>query len=161
MTSKRKVFLLSVAMIAGLGFFGVPVDNTFDLKIPGWLPLATNISTVKIQLPYWLTQQEAVASPYRRSVRRTARRTSRRTSRRTARRHAIARGGYYGSPRYYGGAAIATGAVVGTAMLATGTIVRSLPPACSTILVNGITYYNCSGTYYAPSGHEWIVVTPP
>jgi len=82
MTSKRIFFLLSVAMVAGLGFFGAPVHNTLDIKIPGWLPQTTKISTVKIQLPYWLTQQEAVASPYRRSVRRTARRTSRRTARR-------------------------------------------------------------------------------
>ena len=67
---------------------------------------------------------------YRRSVRRT----SRRTSRRTAARY----GGYYGRPYYYGGAAVATGVAVGATAIAVGSIVASLPPNCSTVVVNGV-----------------------
>jgi hypothetical protein len=99
--------------------------------------------------PGWMTLQQAEASPYRRSVRRT----SRRTSRRTAHRHSYGHGGYYG------GAAV-VGAAVVTAIVV-GTIVATLPPACSTVIVNGVSYHNCSGTYYAPSGSQWVVVNAP
>ncbi len=99
-----------------------------------------------------MTLQQAEASPYRRSVRRTSRRTARRTS---------YRHGYYGRPGYYGGgAAVVVGAAVVTA-IAVGTMVATLPPACSTVVVNGVSYHNCSGTYYAPSGSQWVVVNAP
>jgi hypothetical protein len=46
-----------------------------------------------------------------------------------------------------------------------GTIVSSLPPSCTTIIANGVTYHNCGGTYYQPrySGGnvQYIVVTHP
>jgi len=152
MAFKKFVLFLSVALTAGIVFLGVPLDNSIDLRVPSWIARDAGISSVNIQMPGWLVCQEAVASPYRRSVRRTARRTSRRVSR----RHSAYRGGYY-----YGGAAVAAGAaVVGTA-IAVGTVVTALPPACSTAVVNGVTYYNCSGTYYAPSGTRWIVVNAP
>jgi hypothetical protein len=88
----------------------------------------------------WLGFQQAEASAYRRSVRRTARRTSR--------RHAYAYG------------AAATGAVV-VGAVAVGTVVATLPPACSTVIVNGISYHNCAGTYYRPQGTQYIVVQAP
>jgi hypothetical protein len=88
--------------------------------------------------------QQAEASPYRRSVRRTSRRTARRTSRRHG---------------YYGGAAVAGAAVV--TAVAIGTIVASLPPSCSTVVTDGVTYYNCSGTWYRPQGRQYIVVNEP
>ena len=153
MTGKKIAFLLSVTLITGLGFFGLPVDNTsIDLALPTLLTRAGGINTIKVQLPGWLTGQEAIASPYRRSVRRTARRTSRRTARRVSYRHG---GGYYG-PRPYAGAAVAVGT-----MIAVGTMVSTLPPACDTVYVNGIAYRNCSGTYYEPRGTQWIVVNAP
>ncbi len=80
------------------------------------------------------------------------RRVARRTARRTSRRH-----NYYGpvttpgvpvapiAPVVVGGAVAATAAAV-----AIGTRVATLPPACSNVQVNGITYYNCNGTYYQP-----------
>jgi len=95
----------------------------------------------------WVGLQQAEASPYRRSVRRTARRTARRTSVR------------YGGYRYPGGA-VAVGAAAATA-LAIGTVVRSLPPSCATVMVDGVTYHRCSGTYYAPQGGQWVVVEAP
>jgi hypothetical protein len=153
MNSKKIFLYLSVMIMTGFGFFGLPVEsNTIELKIPSIFSSTVKTSTMKIQLPGWLTQQEALASPYRRSVRRTARRTSRRTSHRNS-------GGYYGRPRYYGGAAVATGVAVG-AVLAAGTIVNTLPPACSSVVVNGVVYQNCSGNYYAPNGNQWIIVAP-
>jgi len=96
------------------------------------------------RVPGWMTFQQAEARAYRRSVRRTARRTSRRTARRVSYRH-----------DYYHG-----GAVVGAAIVV-GTIVATLPPSCSTVIVDGVAYHNCSGTYYAPSGSQWIVVEAP
>ena len=101
--------------------------------------------SVDTRVPGWMTLQQAEAGPYRRSVRRTARRTARRTSYRHD---------------YYRGAPVVAGAAVVTAV-AVGTIVATLPPACSTVIVNGVTYHNCSGTYYIPSGSQWVVVAAP
>jgi hypothetical protein len=95
----------------------------------------------------WVGLQQAEAAAYRRSVRRTARRTARRTS---ARHNAYP----------YSGGAVAVGAAAATA-IAIGTVVRSLPPSCSTVVVDGVTYHRCSGTYYAPRGGEWVVVEAP
>ncbi len=103
--------------------------------------------SIDTQRSGWIGLQQAEASPYRRSVRRTARRTARRTSAR------------YGDYRYPGGA-VAVGAAVASA-IAIGTVVRSLPPSCTTVVVDGATYHRCSGTYYAPRGGQWVVVEAP
>jgi uncharacterized membrane protein YidH (DUF202 family) len=67
-------------------------------------------------------------------------------------------GGYYYNPGPSVGAVVATTLVVGA-------IVASLPPNCSTIMVNGISYHNCGGTYYQPrysgSSVTYIVVVKP
>ncbi len=76
--------------------------------------------------------------------RRVARRTSRRTSRRVSRRHNYYAPAAVAAPVVVGGAAVAASAV------AIGTQVATLPPACSSVVVNGMTYYNCGGTYYQP-----------
>ena len=102
--------------------------------------------SINSSTPGWVSFNQADASPYRRSVRRTSRRTSRRVSRRHS--------GYYG-----GGAVVAGAAVIG--VIALGTVVATLPPACNTVIVNGVSYHNCSGTYYAPSGPQYIVVDEP
>jgi len=104
---------------------------------------------INTSTPGWISFNQAEASPYRRSVRRT----SRRTSRRTAYRHSGGHG------HYYGGAAV-VGAVAVTA-IAVGTMVAVLPPACDQIVVNGVVYQNCSGTYYQPRGTQYIVVQEP
>ncbi len=100
--------------------------------------------SIDTSVPGWVTLQEAKAQVYRRGARRTARRTSRRT----AYRH-----GYYG-----GGAVV--GAAVVTA-IAVGTVVATLPPSCTAMVVNGVTYHNCAGTYYVPSGSQWVVAEAP
>jgi len=82
MTCKRMIFILSVTLVAGFGFFGIPMDKSINLTIPSWLPGEATVNSVQIEIPDWLTFQTALASPYRRSVRRTARRTVRRTAHR-------------------------------------------------------------------------------
>ena len=74
-------------------------------------------------------------------------------------------GGYYG-PSYHSGPSVA-GVVAATVVTAAvvGTVVRSLPPSCSTVYANGFAYQNCGGTYYQPqyqgSNVTYIVVNQP
>jgi len=76
------------------------------------------------------------------------------------------RGGYYGGVYYDRGPSVAgvVAATVATAIVV-GTIVHSLPPSCSTVVVNGFAYQNCGGTYYQPqyqgSSVTYIVVNHP
>jgi hypothetical protein len=61
-------------------------------------------------------------------------------------------------------AAVATAAVVGTAVVV-GSVVRSLPPSCSSVMVGNVAYQECGSTWYQPrySGAEvsYVVVNPP
>lgn len=74
-------------------------------------------------------------------------------------------GGYYG-PSYHSGPSVA-GVVAATVVTAAvvGTVVRSLPPSCTTVYANGFAYQNCGGTYYQPqyqgSNVTYIVVNQP
>jgi hypothetical protein len=80
-------------------------------------------------------------------------------------------GGYYGGG-YYGGCCyhpVATAAAVtATAMVTAaviGSVVNTLPPSCSTVLVNGYSYYQCGSTWYQPQfsgGYtSYVVVNAP
>jgi hypothetical protein len=77
-------------------------------------------------------------------------------------------GGGYGGPCCYnsgvGTAAAITAAAVGTALVV-GSMVNSLPPSCSAISANGVTYQKCGSTYYEPqfSGGNttYVVVNAP
>jgi len=57
-------------------------------------------------------------------------------------------------------AGVVAGAVVGSAIAAS-----ALPPQCSAVVVNGVTYQNCGGAWYQPqyagSQVTYIVVNPP
>jgi hypothetical protein len=57
-----------------------------------------------------------------------------------------------------------TAAVVATAAVV-GSIVYSLPPACTNVVVNGLTYHQCGSSWYQPrySGTQvtYVVVNPP
>ena len=63
---------------------------------------------------------------------------------------------------------IATGAAIGATAAITsavvGSMVRTLPPACQTVMVNGIGYSNCGGTWYQPqyvgTTVQYVVVAP-
>jgi hypothetical protein len=57
-----------------------------------------------------------------------------------------------------------TAAVVGTAMVV-GSVVASLPPSCSTVVVNNVSYSQCGSYWYRPayvgSSVSYTVVAPP
>src|SRR5262245_18845319 len=80
-------------------------------------------------------------------------------------------GGYYGGG-YYGGCCyhpVATAAAVtATAMVTAaviGSIVHTLPPSCTSVIVNGIGYQQCGSTWYQPqfegSTTTYVVVNAP
>lgn len=59
-------------------------------------------------------------------------------------------------------------AVTATAMVTSavvGSMVYSLPPACSAVVINGLTYQQCGGSWYQPqytgSQVTYVVVNPP
>jgi hypothetical protein len=76
-------------------------------------------------------------------------------------------GGYYGGGCCYhpvaAAAAVTATAVVTAAVV--GSIVHSVPPSCSSVIVNGLAYQQCGSTWYQPqfSGTTttYIVVNPP
>jgi len=74
--------------------------------------------------------------------------------------------------RYYGGCCyhpVATAAAVTAAAVVTaavvGSIVHTLPPSCSAVIVNGITFQQCGGTWYQPqfagTSVTYVVVNAP
>ena len=77
------------------------------------------------------------------------------------------RGGYYGG--YYpstGGAyaaGVVTGAIIGSTMTAAAFSAQA--KSCSTLVVSGMTYYQCGSTWYQPATQgsqvTYIVVNPP
>jgi hypothetical protein len=77
-------------------------------------------------------------------------------------------GGGYGGPCCYrsgvGTAAAVTAAAVGTAIVV-GSMVNSLPPSCSAVTANGVTYQKCGSTYYQPQfaggNTTYVVVNAP
>jgi hypothetical protein len=76
------------------------------------------------------------------------------------------RGGYYGGCCYHpvARAAAVTATVAATAVVV-GSIVSTLPPNCTTIVANGISYRQCGSTWYQPqisgSSTTYVVVNPP
>lgn len=40
----------------------------------------------------------------------------------------------------------------------TSMYVATLPRGCQTVVVNGTTLHQCGGTYYQPSGNQYVVV---
>ncbi|MBK7743936.1 MAG: hypothetical protein IPI40_09790 [Betaproteobacteria bacterium] len=63
---------------------------------------------------------------------------------------------------------IATGMAIGATAAITsaviGSMVYTLPPACQTVVVNGVGYNNCGGTWYQPqyvgTSVQYVVVAP-
>jgi hypothetical protein len=62
------------------------------------------------------------------------------------------------------GRAVAVAAAATVTAAVVGSIVYSLPPACSAVVVNGLTYQQCGGTWYQPqyagSQVTYVVVDP-
>jgi len=74
--------------------------------------------------------------------------------------------GYYGGGYYHSGPSVGgvIAATVATAIVV-GAIVNTLPPNCTTLMMNGLAYQNCGGTYYQPqyqgSSVTYVVVNHP
>lgn len=71
--------------------------------------------------------------------------------------------GGYGYARW--GHPVARAAAWTAGAIAVGTIVASLPPKCSAVVVGAVTYQNCGGTYYQPMYQgttvQYVVVNQP
>jgi len=79
-------------------------------------------------------------------------------------------GGYHGGGYYHDhddGIGVGGAIAIGVAGMAVGSMITAaaLPPSCSTVSVNGVTYQQCGSTWYQPqySGSQvnYIVVNPP
>ena len=72
-------------------------------------------------------------------------------------------GGYHDYHPLARGMAVAAGAAVASAII--GSVVYSLPPSCSVVQLDGITYQQCGSTWYQPryagSQVTYIVVNSP
>jgi hypothetical protein len=75
-------------------------------------------------------------------------------------------GNYYGGGCCYHpntAAVVATTAIVTAAVV--GSRVYALPPACSVVMVNGLTYQHCGSTWYQPqfvgTSTTYVVVAAP
>jgi hypothetical protein len=44
------------------------------------------------------------------------------------------------------------------AIYATSVYVATLPPACTTVVIEGATLHQCGGTFYQASGSQYVVV---
>jgi len=62
-------------------------------------------------------------------------------------------------------AAAVVGAAVGATAAAIGSYAYSIPPDCGTVIVNGMSYYQCGSTWYQPqyagTDLQYEVVNPP
>lgn len=76
-------------------------------------------------------------------------------------------GGYYYGHNNYNPVATAVGVTAAVMVTAAviGSIVNTLPPSCSTVMVNGISYSQCGNDWYEPryngSSVSYVVVTNP
>jgi hypothetical protein len=43
-------------------------------------------------------------------------------------------------------------------IVATSVYVATLPPACTTVIIEGVTLHQCGATYYQPQGTQYVVV---
>jgi hypothetical protein len=79
----------------------------------------------------------------------------------------VSGGGYYGGGCCYHpvATAVATTAAVAITAAAIGSIVHSIPPSCTSVVVNGLAYQQCGSTWYQPqlsgSTTTYVVVNPP
>lgn len=76
-------------------------------------------------------------------------------------------GGYRGGYYYHDGIGVGGAVAIGVAGMAIGSMITAaaLPPSCSTVIVNGVTYQQCGNTWYQPryagSQVNYIVINPP
>ena len=72
---------------------------------------------------------------------------------------------HYHGHHHHVGTAVGIAAAATVTAVAIGSIVHSLPPSCSAMMVNGITYQQCGGTWYQPqyvgTQVSYVVVNAP
>jgi hypothetical protein len=63
------------------------------------------------------------------------------------------------------GGAVAVAAAATATAVVVGSMVNTLPPSCTTVMVNGVTYQQCGSTWYQPqfSGGSttYVVINAP
>lgn len=57
--------------------------------------------------------------------------------------------------------AAAVGATVAVTSAVVGSMVRTVPAGCVPVNYAGMVYQQCGGTWYQPSGAQYMVVSPP
>jgi hypothetical protein len=140
MKTRNKILVKYTAVAMLIGFFSPTVEyKPTQLTNTGYSSMPTSI-TISLM-------NEAEARPVHRATRRTARRTSRRT----VHRHS---GFYRGGGYYHGGVyhPVATWTLVTLSALAIGSIISSssMSSSCTSVVVGGIKYKQCDGTYFKP-----------
>ncbi len=74
-------------------------------------------------------------------------------------------GGYYGGCCYHDYHPVATVATVMVTAAIIGSMVTTLPPSCTMVMINGFAYQQCGSTWYQPqisgSSTTYIVVNAP
>ena len=72
---------------------------------------------------------------------------------------------HYHGHHHHVGTAVGIAAAATVTAVAIGSIVHALPPACSAMIVNGMTYQQCGGTWYQPqyvgTQVSYVVVNAP
>ena len=72
---------------------------------------------------------------------------------------------HYHGHHHHVGTAVGIAAAATVTAVAIGSIVHSLPPSCSAMVVNGMTYQQCGGTWYQPqyvgTQVSYVVVNAP
>ena len=77
-------------------------------------------------------------------------------------------GGYYGGGCCYHGGVGTAMAITATAMVTAaviGSVVNTLPPSCTMVMMNGFAYQQCGSTWYQPqiagSSTTYVVINAP
>lgn len=68
-------------------------------------------------------------------------------------------------PGRYWNHPVAAGAAIATTAAVIGSVIYSLPPSCTTVSVDGLTYQQCGSTWYRPqyagTSVQYVVVESP
>ena len=66
--------------------------------------------------------------------------------------------GVPGVPGVHGGAAVVAHRTTRRVIRRTAIYAAALPDGCQTVIIEGTTLEQCGGTYYMPSGDQYVVV---
>lgn len=138
-----KSFIAAVALAFALSA-GSVVDSV-DVGGAGWLDLKVNLNEANAR---GRGGHRGGSGP-RRSAHTSTRRSSHTHVSKSSRNVNVNKNVNVDVDHRYRRRAPVGAAVAGA--LVVGAIVSSLPPSCSTVIVDGISYHRCDGIYYEPS----------